>query len=123
MRHALPHAETVRAVIALALRAPSIHNSQPWRWVTGDNSVHLFADPDRQLPITDPDSRDLLVSCGAARRCTGYPIRHDQPTWPRWSASLAQRRPKTSPSRRPFPAAVLAAGGSARGPCRDRFRW
>jgi nitroreductase len=66
MRHALPDDETVRAVIALALRAPSIHNSQPWRWVTGDNSVHLFADPDRQLPITDPDSRDLLVSCGAA---------------------------------------------------------
>lgn len=66
MRHALPDAETVRAVIALALRAPSIHNSQPWRWVTGDNSVHLYADPDRQLPITDPDSRDLLVSCGAA---------------------------------------------------------
>lgn len=37
-----------------------------WRWVIGDNSVHLFADPDRQLPITDPDSRDLFVSCGAA---------------------------------------------------------
>jgi nitroreductase len=53
-------------VITLALRAPSIHNSQPWRWVLGDNSVHLFVDPDRQLAITDPDSRDLLVSCGAA---------------------------------------------------------
>ncbi|HXT45913.1 MAG TPA: NAD(P)H nitroreductase [Pseudonocardiaceae bacterium] len=66
MRHFLPDDETVRSVIALALRAPSIHNSQPWRWVIGDNSVHLLADPDRQLPITDPDSRDLFVSCGAA---------------------------------------------------------
>lgn len=66
MRYAVPDDETIRSVIALALRAPSIHNSQPWRWVTGDNSVHLFADPDRQLPVTDPDSRDLLVSCGAA---------------------------------------------------------
>ena len=66
MRHALPDDQTVRSVIALALRAPSIHNSQPWRWVIGDNSVHLFADPDRQLPVADPDSRDLLVSCGAA---------------------------------------------------------
>lgn len=65
MRHTLPDDATVRAVIALALRAPSIHNSQPWRWVIGDNSVHLFADPYRQLPITDPEGRDLLVSCGA----------------------------------------------------------
>src|SRR2546423_7573838 len=66
MRHALPDDETVRSVIALALRAPSIHNSQLWRWVIGDNSVHLFVDPYRHLPITDPDGRDLLLSCGAA---------------------------------------------------------
>jgi Nitroreductase family len=66
MRHQLPDDETVRSVIALAVRAPSIHNSQPWRWVTGDSSVHLFADSGRQLPATDPDSRDLMVSCGAA---------------------------------------------------------
>ena len=65
MRHGLPDDETVRSVITLALRAPSIHNSQPWRWIVGDNSVHLFADPYRHLPTTDPDSRDLLVSCGA----------------------------------------------------------
>ncbi|MGH4012043.1 MAG: Acg family FMN-binding oxidoreductase [Pseudonocardiaceae bacterium] len=66
MKHRMPDDETVRSMIALAVRAPSIHNSQPWRWVTGDNSVHLFADADRQLPATDPDGRDLLVSCGAA---------------------------------------------------------
>lgn len=66
MRHSLPDDETVRSVIALAVRAPSIHNSQPWRWVTGHESVHLFADLDRQLAATDPDGRDLLVSCGAA---------------------------------------------------------
>src|SRR5919206_3994376 len=66
MKRYLPDNETVRSVIALAVRAPSIHNSQPWRWVTGDSSVHLFTDADRQLPATDPDGRDLLVSCGAA---------------------------------------------------------
>jgi nitroreductase len=66
MQHQLPDNETVRAVIALAVRAPSIHNSQPWRWVAGERSLHLFTDSHRQLPATDPEGRDLLVSCGAA---------------------------------------------------------
>ena len=66
MPHQLPDYGTLRSVIALAVRAPSIHNSQPWRWVTGERSVHLFADSGRHLPATDPDSRDLRVSCGAA---------------------------------------------------------
>ncbi|MET1073811.1 MAG: nitroreductase family protein [Umezawaea sp.] len=66
MRHQGPDENTVRSVIALAGRAPSIHNSQPWRWVAGDSSLHLFADRSRHLPVTDPDGRDLLMSCGAA---------------------------------------------------------
>jgi nitroreductase len=66
MKRYAPDKETVRSVLALALRAPSIHNSQPWRWVAGDSSVHLFTDAERQLPATDPEGRDLLVSCGAA---------------------------------------------------------
>ncbi|MFL6097758.1 MAG: Acg family FMN-binding oxidoreductase [Blastococcus sp.] len=57
---------TARAVIALANRAPSVHNSQPWRWRIGPASIHLFAEPGRALPATDPDGRDLRVSCGAA---------------------------------------------------------
>jgi hypothetical protein len=61
-----PHRSTVRAAVALANRAPSVHNSQPWRWRVGPSTVHLFADPDRALPATDPEGRDLRLSCGAA---------------------------------------------------------
>ncbi|MGY1753391.1 Acg family FMN-binding oxidoreductase [Blastococcus sp. SYSU D01042] len=57
---------TARAAVALANRAPSVHNSQPWRWRIGPSSIHLFGDPDRALPATDPEGRGLLISCGAA---------------------------------------------------------
>jgi nitroreductase len=50
----------------LAVRAPSVHNSQPWQWRVGEHSLHLYADPDLRLPHTDPDARDWMLSCGAA---------------------------------------------------------
>jgi hypothetical protein len=49
-----------------ALRAPSVHNTQPWRWRVADAAIQLFADRDRHLVATDPDARDLVLSCGAA---------------------------------------------------------
>ncbi len=41
---ALPDAETIRSALLLAVRAPSVHNSQPWRWAIGEHSLHLYAD-------------------------------------------------------------------------------
>jgi len=61
-----PDAETVRAVMALATRAPSVHNSQPWHWRVGARSLHLYADPSMHLTGIDPDRRDLILSCGAS---------------------------------------------------------
>jgi hypothetical protein len=49
-----------------ALRAPSVHNTQPWRWRFRAGGVDLYADRGRHLAATDPDGRDLLLSCGAA---------------------------------------------------------
>ncbi|EHR50977.1 nitroreductase family protein [Saccharomonospora marina XMU15] len=66
MRQGLPDDDTVRAALALATRAPSVHNSQPWQWKVGDRTVHLYADRELQLPAIDPEGRDLLLSCGAA---------------------------------------------------------
>ena len=60
-----PDAETVRTVLTLATRAPSIYNTQPWRWRVDRTSLHLYSDSGMQLPNTDPDGRDLMLSCGA----------------------------------------------------------
>jgi nitroreductase len=49
-----------------ALQAPSVHNTQPWKWRIRPGTVELHADEDRYLDVTDPDHRDLVLSCGAA---------------------------------------------------------
>ena len=50
----------------VALRAPSILNTQPWRWRVADGVLELHADPGRKLEIIDPERRQLTISCGAA---------------------------------------------------------
>ncbi len=60
-----PDDGTVHAVLSLATRAPSIYNTQPWRWRVDRASLHLYADSTMQLPNTDPDGRELVLSCGA----------------------------------------------------------
>jgi nitroreductase len=61
-----PDRETMRTALWLATRAPSVHNTQPWRWRVGTDSLHLYADHDLHLTNTDPDGRDLILSCGIA---------------------------------------------------------
>ncbi len=56
----------VTEALELAVRAPSVHNTQPWRWEFGPDGLELYADRHRQLAAIDPDGRGLLVSCGAA---------------------------------------------------------
>jgi nitroreductase len=66
MNASLPDAATIRTVLGLASRAPSVHNTQPWRWRVEESGLHLYSDVSRQLPNTDPDGGDLILSCGAA---------------------------------------------------------
>ncbi|WP_433567300.1 Acg family FMN-binding oxidoreductase [Nocardia sp. CA-151230] len=61
----VPDPATIRAVVELAARAPSLHNTQPWRWRFDGRRLSLFADAARQLSSTDPLGRQLVISCGA----------------------------------------------------------
>ena len=52
-------------LIEVASRAPSLHNTQPWRFRVTDDAVELYADTRRRLSM-DPEGRELMISCGAA---------------------------------------------------------
>jgi len=55
-----------RWAVEQASRAPSVHNTQPWRFTFGGGRFEMYADTARGLTVTDPDGRELVLSCGAA---------------------------------------------------------
>ncbi len=59
-------AEQLRHVVEAAALAPSVHNTQPWRFTVRPDGLDLCADPARRLEVLDPDGRQLHLSCGAA---------------------------------------------------------
>lgn len=45
-----PDGQDIETILTLATRAPSIDNTQPWRWRVDRTSLHLYTDPGMQLP-------------------------------------------------------------------------
>jgi nitroreductase len=58
--------QVLRAIVEQAARAPSIHNTQPWRFVARGDVLELWTDPSRGLSVLDPSGRARHLSCGAA---------------------------------------------------------
>ncbi|RCW39633.1 nitroreductase family protein [Halopolyspora algeriensis] len=58
--------EQAEQVIRLAGTAPSLHNTQPWRFRLHSQAIELHVDTARRLPHTDPDDEELRLGCGAA---------------------------------------------------------
>ncbi|MGE5292052.1 MAG: Acg family FMN-binding oxidoreductase [Micromonosporaceae bacterium] len=67
MRGPLAHEPDIRRLISAAGAAPSIHNTQPWRFrIVGEDIIEVRGDADRMLWVADPRGRALHLSCGAA---------------------------------------------------------
>ncbi|MBF6209705.1 NAD(P)H nitroreductase [Nocardia puris] len=58
-------AVSVDHVLTLAIRAPSVRNSQPWRFRVDGPLVHVYLDPARVGSGSGADRRDAVLSCGA----------------------------------------------------------
>ncbi|WP_327318800.1 Acg family FMN-binding oxidoreductase [Streptomyces sp. NBC_01235] len=65
---ALLDAATAESLLAAAVAAPSIHNTQPWRFRLDRDSqmLEVHSAPERTLPLTDPTHRAQYLSVGAA---------------------------------------------------------
>ncbi|UWE10530.1 Acg family FMN-binding oxidoreductase [Actinacidiphila bryophytorum] len=61
-------AATLEKLVSAAVAAPSIHNTQPWRYRLDPDTmtVEVRAAWDRTLQHTDPEGRALHISVGAA---------------------------------------------------------
>jgi nitroreductase len=120
--------------VQAATLAPSLHNSQPWRFRITGRAVEVYADDSRRLDALDASGRELLISVGAAvftlrlaLRSQGWTPRHvlfPEPDSPELVArveptcqaapsaavaALAAAIPQRHTNRWPFAAAVVSA--------------
>ena len=68
--------DQLKFLLNYAILAPSSHNTQPWSFKIVNDTIELYADKTRALPIADPNYRELIISCGAALFNLRIAIRH-----------------------------------------------
>jgi len=58
--------EKLSFLLRYAILAPSTHNTQPWKFAAGSETVDILIDRTRWLKVADADQRELHVSVGCA---------------------------------------------------------
>jgi hypothetical protein len=67
--------DEMRAVAEFASLAPSVHNTQPWRFVATPHCLEVHIDPERGLHYLDPHGRQMYLSCGIVAEFARLAIR------------------------------------------------
>ncbi len=95
-----PGVQALAQAADAARYAPSIHNTQPWRWRVHGDAAELYGERRRQLGTLDPDARLLMISCGAALQhalvalaAQGWRTDVDRIAGHRWSVSTGVADP------------------------------
>ncbi len=65
MSTAIVGPDLVRTAVRIASRAPSLHNTQPWRWFATGARLQLHLDRSRIVRNTDTGGREAVIGCGA----------------------------------------------------------
>jgi hypothetical protein len=68
--------EQLEFLLNYAVLAPSGYNSQPWLFKIVHETIELYANRTRAVPVVDPHDRELIMSCGAALYNLRIAIRH-----------------------------------------------
>lgn len=58
--------DLISTLIASATKAPSGHNTQPWKFFSSGSKITIRPDFSRRLDAVDPDDRELFISLGTA---------------------------------------------------------
>jgi hypothetical protein len=58
--------DEVDVLLTAAAHAPSMYNTQPWRFEVHGPVIDVLADEERSLPIADPSGRGARIAIGAA---------------------------------------------------------
>lgn len=58
--------EQIDVLLGAAVAAPSMHNTQPWRFEVSGRVVEVYLDGSRALPAEDPTGRAMRIAAGAA---------------------------------------------------------
>jgi len=81
--------QKLQFLVKYAVLAPSKYNAQPWLFEICGNSLDLICDRNWAFRVTDPQSRELTLSCGAAllnlrlaAQHFGYTTRVEPFPWP-----------------------------------------
>ena len=83
--------EQIDVLLAAAVAAPSMHNTQPWRFEVNGHVIDVFLDGSRALPAEDPSGRAMRIAAGAATfnlRCAAASMGYD--TWLGLTPSAAE---------------------------------
>ena len=53
-------------IASYASKAPSGHNTQPWKFHITDSTITVLPNLDVALPVVDKNNRELFISLGCA---------------------------------------------------------